>query len=187
MANFDRSGPGLGRRALRLDRRSAERAERTPGTIDGSAIVPITSAALIVLLAAAGVAGFVLQDGERSLDPAAGMMRFVREQARPGDIYLIPAGLQEFRLATGAPVLVDFKSIPYRDVDVLEWSERLRLVDWFYREHPADVDCALLDELAQRYGVTHVVLDEDLLDLTCPQSREVYRDAHYAVHALALP
>ena len=158
-----------------------------PGHAGWERIVPIASAAIIVLLAAAGVAGFVLQDGERSLDPAAEMMRFVREQARPGDTYLIPAGLQEFRLATGAPALVDFKSIPYLDVDVLEWSERLRLVDWFYREHPADVDCALLDELARRYGVTHAVLDEDLLDLACPQSREVYRDSHYAVHALARP
>jgi hypothetical protein len=67
---------------------------------------------------------------------------------------------------------------------VIEWRERLRLVDWVYREHPADVNCALLDEIATRYGVTHVVLDEDLLDLRCPQSREVYRDTHYAVQAL---
>jgi hypothetical protein len=110
------------------------------------------------------VTGFVLQEGERSADPAANMMRFVREQARPGDTYLIPAGLQEFRLATGAPALVDFKSIPYLDVDVLEWSERLRLVDRFYRERPANVNCALLDDLAAQYGVTHAVLDEDLLN-----------------------
>ena len=150
-------------------------------------LVPIASVAIIGLLAAAGVAGFVLQQGERSVDPAADMMRFVREQARPGDTYLIPAGLQEFRLATGAPALVDFKSIPYLDVDVLEWSERLRLVDRFYRERPANVNCGLLDEVAGQYGVTHVVLDADLLDLTCPQSREVYRDARYAVHVLAPP
>ena len=141
----------------------------------------------MVLLAAAGVAGFVIQDGGWLARSGGGDDALRARTGTPGDIYLIPAGLQEFRLATGAPVLVDFKSIPYRDIDVLDWSERLRLVDWFYREHPADVDCALLDELAQRYGVTHVVLDEDLLDLTCPQSREVYRDAHYAVHTLALP
>jgi len=149
--------------------------------------VLVASVAIIGLLAAAGVASFVLQEGQRSVDPAADMMRFVREQARPGDTYLIPAGLQEFRLATGAPALVEFKSIPYLDVDVLEWSERLRLVDWFYREHPAGVNCGLLDEVAVQYGVTHVILDADLLDLACPQSREVYRDASYAVHVLALP
>jgi hypothetical protein len=90
-------------------------------------------------------------------------------------------------MATGMPALVDRKSIPYLDVEVVEWSERLRLVDWVYRDHPADVNCALLDQLAERYGVTHIVLDEDLLDLACPQSREVYRDSHYAVHELIVP
>ena len=167
----------------------ASRAARhtQPGRAGWPRMISIASVAAIVLLAAAGIAGFVLQRNERSADPAAAMLRFVEEHTRSGDVYLIPAALQEFRLATGAPALIDFKSIPYLDVDVLEWNERLRLVDWFYREHPADVDCALLDELAQRYGVTRVVLDEDLLDLTCPQSREIYRDAHYAVHALASP
>ncbi len=69
------------------------------------------------------------------------------------------------RLATGAPALVDRKSIPYLDTDVVEWSDRLRLVDWFYREEPEGVSCAQIDTLAEQYGVTHLVPDEDLLDL----------------------
>jgi len=46
---------------------------------------------------------------------------------------------------------------------------------------------AALCALADQYGVTHIVLDEDLLGLACPQSRELYRDSHYAVHALTGP
>jgi hypothetical protein len=150
-------------------------------------IVVIACVAVLALGPAAGVVAFQLQRAERDGHPAAGVFRFVREHAQSGEVYLIPASLQEFRLATGAPALVDRKAIPYLDVDVLEWSERLRLVDWFYREESANVNCALLDRLADQYGVTHIVLDEDLLDLTCPQSREVYRDSHYAVHALTGP
>ena len=93
----------------------------------------------------------------------------------------------EFRLVTGAPALVDFKAIPYRDVDVLEWRRRLQFAERFYRDNPAGVDCTLLDELAQDYGVTHVVLDDDLLDLSCPQLRLVYRDPGYALGILQAP
>ena len=147
----------------------------------------IACVAIVLLLASAGVVAFQLQRVGRDADPASGVFRFVREHAHSGEVYLIPASLQEFRLAAGAPALVDRKSIPYLDVDVLEWRERLRLVNRVYRERPANVNCGLLDTLAETYGVTHVVLDEDLLDLTCPQSREVYRDAHYAVQALIAP
>ena len=144
----------------------------------------IGSLLIIGLLAIAGVVAFLVQRSAQSADPASEVLRYVQAHARPGEVYLIPAKLQEFRLATGAPVFVDFKSIPYRDVDVLEWRERLRLVDWFYREEPAQVDCSLLEELAQRYGVTHAVLDQDLLDLSCPQLDLLYRDAHYALGIL---
>ena len=147
----------------------------------------IGSLAVIGLLAIVGVVAFLMQRSAQSADPATDVMRYAQAHAQSGEVYLIPAKLQEFRLSTGAPVLVDFKSIPFRDVDVLEWRERLRLVDWFYREEPAHVDCSLLDDLAQRYGVTHAVLDEDLLDLNCPQLQRVYRDAHFALGILQAP
>ena len=150
-------------------------------------MVSIGCVTVVSLLAATGVVAFRLQSGQRDAHPAAGALRFVSEHARSGEVYLIPPGLQEFRLATGAPALVDRKSIPYLDVDVIEWSERIRLAGWFYREYPGEVDCALLDDPAEGYGVTHIVLDEALLDLTCPQFREVYRDSRYAVHALIRP
>ncbi len=42
------------------------------------------------------------------------------------DQKIIPIDLQRFRLYTGVPIYVDFKSIPYKDTDVLEWHDRLR-------------------------------------------------------------
>ena len=44
----------------------------------------------------------------------------------------VPLDLQRFRLHTGAPIVVDFKAIPYKDVEVLEWHERLRDSLHFY-------------------------------------------------------
>ena len=41
--------------------------------------------------------------------------------ARKQDSRLIASDLQQFRLHTGAPIYVDFKAIPYKDVEVIEW------------------------------------------------------------------
>jgi hypothetical protein len=48
------------------------------------------------------------------------------------DKNLIPIDLQRFRLYTGAAIFVDFKSIPYQDVEVLEWYRRMVWTQEFY-------------------------------------------------------
>lgn len=145
------------------------------------------SLAAIGLLAASGILAFQLQRAREAGRPAAGLFRYVRSTAAQGETYLIPPQLQEFRLATGAPAFADFKSIPYRDVDVIEWGERMRLIGWIYRDDPGQVDCSLFDEVARRSGVTHVVLDQDLLSLDCPALSPVYRDESYALAEIGAP
>lgn len=143
-------------------------------------------AALVIigLLALAGVVAFNWRRLAQASDPAQAMMEYVRAHAVAGDLYLIPPRLQEFRLATGAPAFVDFKSIPYRDRDVLAWAERLRLAEWIDRDEPEEVNCSLLDQAARQYGVTHIVLDEELRDLECPQIQRVYQDPHFSLGVL---
>src|SRR5437763_16874913 len=43
------------------------------------------------------------------------------------DKRVIPYDFQRFRLHTEAPLFVDFKSVPYKDVEVLAWRDRLRV------------------------------------------------------------
>lgn len=60
-----------------------------------------------------------------------------------------PPDLQRFRLATGVPIYVDFKSIPYRDVDVVEWRRRIAQARaWQDRLEPSEL---------RKAGITHVV------------------------------
>jgi hypothetical protein len=80
--------------------------------------------------------------------------------------------------------MVEFKAIPYRADEVLDWYDRLRLAQLIYRDRPEEVNCAWLVEAAQEYGVTHVVLDDDLLELDCPSLQRLYADSHYAVAAV---
>jgi hypothetical protein len=63
--------------------------------------------------------------------------------------------LQRFRLATGARVYVDFKSVPYAPAEVLEWQRRMNFAVKFNAEPGRNL---MSDEVALRMeGVTHVV------------------------------
>jgi len=138
-----------------------------------------------LLLTLAGVARFVLDVREMRADPAAPLMAYIRETRAPGQVYLIPPDLQQFRLQAGAPAFVDLKSIPYLDVEVVEWFTRMRIEGWIYRDRPEEVDCTLFDRLREEYGVTHAVLDRDLFALSCPAlGTPTYADGAYAIHAL---
>lgn len=74
---------------------------------------------------------------------------------RPKDKHLIAVDLLRFRLHTGAAIFIDFKSIPYKDTEVLEWRSRLTLAEHWYEKNAWD-DPEIRAELA-RYGITHVV------------------------------
>jgi hypothetical protein len=148
-------------------------------------IVRPLAIALIALLAIAGVAGFVLDLRQMQADPAGPMIAYARAHRAPGQLYLIPPDLQQFRLETGIPAFVDLKSIPYRDAEVMEWFTRFRIEGWIYRDHPEEVDCTLFDRLRDEVGVTHVVLDRDLFDLSCPAlGSALYADPAYSIRSL---
>jgi hypothetical protein len=80
---------------------------------------------------------------------------FTPAPRRDPDSPHIAVDLQSFRLSTGAPIYVDFKSIPYQDEEVLEWRHRLMWTkDLYARDNWTD---AQLAELARAH-ITHVVL-----------------------------
>jgi len=142
------------------------------------------TAALFVLtgLIIVGAARFQMETARQQADKSRPMMEYVTGHKSPDDTYLVPTTMEDFRLITGAPIFIDFKSVPYRDTDVLEWFERVRMAGWFYRDRVEGVDCDLLRRFREEYTVTHVVLDEDLLGLSCPGlGEEMFRDEHYAV------
>ncbi len=147
----------------------------------------IASFILLTGLIIAGLARFQLETTRQQDDNSRPMMNFIRDHKSPADTYLVPTEMEGFRLATGAPIVVTFKSIPYLDTDVLEWYDRVRKARNFYRDRVEDVNCDLLRQFQEMYAVTHVVLDENLLLLSCPQlGLELYRDEHYAVFRIEI-
>ncbi len=96
----------------------------------------------------------------------------------------ISVDLQQFRLYTGAPIYIDFKSIPYKDVEVLEWDRRVLWNHRIYQQRDWNKD-EIVSELARR-NITHVVAAADR-DISCAALRLVHSDEHYRLYRLRLP
>lgn len=115
--------------------------------------------------------------------PGSGLMGYVEEHGGSGEIYLIPPkddALEPFRVVTGEPVYVNWKSHPWNTLELLEWYRRMGVAEEFYAA-AAEERCAMLaGELA---GITHVVLPEgETLD--CPLVERTFANQAYSLYLL---
>lgn len=135
--------------------------------------INIANLIIAVLLALAGAGIFVVNRDQKIHSPARTTFDFVAENRAPGQNYLIPLDMQDFRLETGVPVFVEFKSIPYRDEEVLEWYRRVSLAGRLYRAPNLKIACQVLDEIIAE-GVTHVILTYDHTAYPCPPLERLF-------------
>lgn len=118
-------------------------------------------------------------------DPSISMLNYVKQTTQVGDIYLVPNKKQElrkFRLYTGAPILINFKSHPYKDVEVIEWYRRNLAAQTFY-ESPSDRQCDNLKQIAAEYKINKVVTESNF-NANCNFLAQLYRDDNYGVYQL---
>ena len=138
-------------------------------------LVSLLSMIAIFLVAMVGGIRFSLDLLRKAAAPERALEAFVYAQRSRGDRYLTPVKMQDFRLESGAPAFVDFKSIPYKDTDVLEWRRRVRLADRFY----ASEDCGLLERLVREEGITHIVMEASATQPSCSNIEAIYQDGQY--------
>jgi hypothetical protein len=96
----------------------------------------------------------------------------------------ISVDLQQFRLFTGAPIYIDFKSIPYKDVEVLQWYQRLSWNHQLYEKQDWNNE-RIKSELRCR-GITHVVIAADR-EVRCDALQQMYADESYRLYRVRLP
>lgn len=151
--------------------------------IDGFSIVAI------LFLIFWGIREMKLRYEAHYHNPDVPMMEFVKETKQPGDTYLIPAldleELENFRLFTGAPVFIDYKSVPYNTNDVLEWYQRVIKMRQFYEA--AEMDCQFLKQLDSEYNLTHIVVENRRFPTRCEVLEVQYRDNVYGVYRINRP
>ncbi len=101
------------------------------------------------------------------------------------DARVIPIDLQRFRLEAGTPIFVDFKSIPYKDTEVIEWRDRL----YWVRELQEDLARGKVAEVVvemRRQRITHLVTRAGT-ELAHPELHRIHQDPSYEVYRLREP
>lgn len=96
------------------------------------------------------------------------------------DTAIVPIDLQRFRLMTGVPIYVDFKAIPYRDADVVEWMDRQKEA----KALQDGLDQDDIGEQLRKLGITHVIvpIDPARPRVVSPRSfTRVYHDDTYQI------
>jgi hypothetical protein len=97
----------------------------------------------------------------------------------PTERHLITVDLQRFRLFTGARLYIDFKAIPYKDVEVLEWHRRLMQTQKQYARK--DWNDPLLTAELHEEGITHVLMPADR-PIAGAYMQEVFADDYYRIY-----
>ncbi len=151
--------------------------------------VAIISLIVIVALVRGGVSIQRTRNNRYYKQETVPVMNFVKQNKAHGQTYLIPTRdnkFDEFRLYTGAPVFINWKSHPYRDFEILEWYRRNQMAKSFYNAEGAEA-CQILLGIENEYRITHVVFDLDRPIPDCPDLQEIYRDRNYVTYTLAEP
>ena len=91
---------------------------------------------------------------------------------------LIPVDLQRFRLMSGRAIFVYFKSVPYADVEVLEWHRRVTLASSWYEKNEWDL------QAIRREGITHVVVPAETLINSSGSWAVEYEDKFFRIYRL---
>jgi hypothetical protein len=142
-------------------------------------LLTVASLALIGAVVLAGVIRTHLDFERQTEADDRSVMAYAASKAAAGQVYLTPMDMQDFRLTTWLPVYIDFKSIPYRDEDVLEWRKRVRLANLFYNQG----ECGILEDI-QASGVTHVIRKTETAGAACLQLHLVYQDKDFEIFRL---
>jgi hypothetical protein len=156
--------------------------ERFSSRVERQETRVLVACSLLLLLAfGVGISRAVLERQMISSGEERALMSYVRAEKEPQDVYLIPVKMQEFRLETGAPIYVDFKSIPYQDAEVYEWYRRIKSAEKFYNR--TNIDCAQVKAFTGE-GVTHIVSDFQESTNPCDSLRLEYKDGEYRLYSI---
>jgi len=117
-------------------------------------------------------------------DPVRNLAAAAAKAVKPDQQVLIPTTLEDFRLAAGVPVYVDYKSHPYQSDEILEWSRRMQVAHAIF-DNPAAADCGLLEKTAASEKLTHFVAPKGHPLLSCAIVKPIYSNEMYTLSLLA--
>ncbi|MEN8241177.1 MAG: DUF6798 domain-containing protein [Chloroflexota bacterium] len=120
-----------------------------------------------------------------SQNPIRQLYANISQHRAPNTIYLIPprdSALQGFRLGTGTPIFVDWKSQPWNTLEALEWYQRIAIADAFYADEAVNA-CKELPTIVSTYQITNLLAYTDQ-PLNCPGLKTIYQGGDYIVYQI---
>jgi hypothetical protein len=108
------------------------------------------------------------------------LFKQLQGQGSADEVYLIPLKMQDFRLATGNSIFIDFKSIPYQNSEVIEWYRRNQIAGQIYSE--GKVDCGKIDQLSEEEGISHIVFENERRAINCDSFELRYEDTDFLIY-----
>jgi uncharacterized protein DUF6798 len=76
----------------------------------------------------------------------------------PRDLYLVPLNFEQFRIKSGRPIFVDWKSHPFKDVEVIEWRRRIEVAEKTFQDlreckkiNSSEFNVVIVDNLSDLY------------------------------------
>ncbi|SHH18183.1 DUF6798 domain-containing protein [Ferrimonas marina] len=112
------------------------------------------------------------------MDDVQGIIKHAKSIRSPGQLYVVPRQVEGLRLGAGVPVWADYKSLPYKDIDVITWNTRLKQSEALYRSTPENA-CDNLKQVLATTPVTHVILPAADSWQQCPGTELLYQDSYY--------
>ena len=94
------------------------------------------------------------------------------------DTRIVPIDMQRFRLYAQAPLYIDFKAIPYKDADVLDWHRRLLLAQNWQKRLLDNKSPELLLEELRAQKINHIVTNANV-DLEQSELELKFSDDHF--------
>jgi hypothetical protein len=120
--------------------------------------------------------------GAESMPP----IRWIQAHHERLELFLIPpqdSDFDRFRLETGQPIFINWKTHPYKDVELLEWGHRLQQAERFYSARSPGEACRQLSWLSRHYAVSAVVyaISHPIESGGCPLIEEIGHAGEYAI------
>lgn len=132
----------------------------------------------VAVLATLGAVGFFVQKNKIDESTESSLFDFIKQHKQPDEIYLIPENMERFRIATGAPAFVDWKTHPYKDTEVIEWRQRIQVLRNIYSSSESS-SCPELKAARQRFNITHIVTLKKSIGIDCQNTSAIYENEDF--------
>lgn len=159
------------------------RLHRIPGIRHHGPLLSLLALTTLFFVTLAGARDMSSRFSRRPYKPQIPTMEFVKRVKSSSHTFIIPTDMERFRLYTGVPIVVDWKSIPYKDEEVIEWYERVQAVNLLYQLR-GNFHCDFQQTLVERYRATHIVMKTTPQEQICQFRELLHKDKYYSVYLL---